>query len=52
MVRLFIGLALVALGTLLLLERLGIVEGAWSIGWPALLIVLGVAVLLGGLLRR
>ncbi|MFN3975055.1 MAG: LiaI-LiaF-like domain-containing protein [Dehalococcoidia bacterium] len=48
----FVGLALIALGTLLLLERLGVVERALAMWWPAFLIALGLAVLVQGLLRR
>lgn len=49
--RLFIGLTLVTIGTLLLLERLGVVERAWSVWWPVIVIALGLAVLVGGFLR-
>jgi hypothetical protein len=47
----FVGLLLVALGALLLLERLGIVERAFAVWWPVFLIVLGVVLLIRALVR-
>ena len=39
----FIGLALIAIGAILLLERLGVIEGGLGQYWPALLIAIGVS---------
>jgi len=44
-----IGLILIIIGAVFLLQNLGYIsEGAWSIIWPAILIVIG----LGTLLKR
>ncbi len=37
----FLGLAVIFVGLVLLLERLGIIEGGFSTYWPLLLIALG-----------
>ncbi|GBD11934.1 hypothetical protein HRbin23_01617 [bacterium HR23] len=50
--RLFLGLVLVALGTLLLLERLGVVARALSVWWPVFLIALGVFLVVRGIFFR
>lgn len=44
----FPGLALVAVGVLLLLEKLGVVKHGLGTYWPVILIILGVGMLLGG----
>ena len=42
-----IGLILIIIGGVFLLKNLGfITEGAWSIIWPAILIVIGLGILL------
>ena len=42
-----IGLILIIIGAVFLLQNLGYIsEGAWSIIWPAILIVIGLAVIL------
>ncbi len=43
----FVGLALIAVGVLLLLEKLGIVTRGLGTYWPVILIILGVSMLLG-----
>ena len=44
----FFGLALVIIGIIFLLEKLGIVSGPiWSYVWPSLLILLGSNMVLG-----
>ena len=41
------GLILIIIGTVFLLQNLGYIsEGAWSIIWPAILIVIGLGILL------
>ena len=43
---LFAGIVLIILGTLLLLERLGIFYGdVWEVFWPTVLIALGISML-------
>ena len=44
----FAGLALIAIGVLLLLEKLGIVTNGLGTYWPVILIILGVGMLLSG----
>ena len=41
-----IGLALIAIGLIFLLERLGVIEGGLGQYWPVLLIVVGVAIVI------
>jgi len=42
-----IGLILIIIGLVFLLQNLGYIsEGAWSIIWPAILIVIGLGILL------
>ena len=44
----FMGLALVLVGTIFLLEKLGIVSGSiWGYVWPCLIIALGLSIVLG-----
>lgn len=44
----FFGLALIIVGVIFLLEKMGIVTGAvWGYVWPCLLIALGLAIVLG-----
>lgn len=44
----FFGLALVIVGVIFLLEKLGVVSGSiWGYVWPSLLILLGIYMLLG-----
>ncbi|MBU2635126.1 hypothetical protein KJ841_01465 [Patescibacteria group bacterium] len=43
----FFSLILIIIGVVFLLQNFGYIsEGAWSIIWPAILIVIGIAVLL------
>ena len=42
----FIGFALIAIGAILLLERLGVIEGGLGQYWPALLIAIGAAIII------
>ena len=42
----FIGLALIAIGLIFLLERLGVIEGGLGQYWPVLLIAIGVAIVI------
>ena len=43
---LFAGIVLIILGTLLILERLGIIYGdIWDVFWPTVLIALGISML-------
>jgi hypothetical protein len=44
----FPGLALIAVGVLLLLEKLGVIERGLGTYWPVILIILGAGMLLGG----
>ncbi len=40
------GVAIIVVGVVLLLQNLGLVTGgAWSIVWPALIIILGIALI-------
>jgi len=42
-----LGLILIIIGAVFLLQNLGYIsEGAWSIIWPAILIVIGLGILL------
>ena len=43
----FIGLIIIIIGIAFLLQNLGYISGvAWNIIWPAILIVIGIAILL------
>lgn len=43
----FIGLIVIIIGIVFLLQNLGYIsEGAWSIIWPAILIVIGLGIIL------
>lgn len=42
-----LALILIIIGIVFLLQNLGVIsEGAWSVIWPAILIVIGIAILL------
>lgn len=43
----FPGLALIAVGVLLLLEKLGVIDRGLATYWPVILIILGAGMLLG-----
>lgn len=45
------GLTLVALGLLWLLDELGVIDFAWGIVWPILVIVVGLSMVVNRLLR-
>ncbi len=49
----FVGLVLVAIGIIALLIKLGMLSGSlWGYAWPAIVIILGLAFLLGRFSRR
>ncbi|MBI4187060.1 MAG: hypothetical protein HY530_06110 [Chloroflexi bacterium] len=53
MVKMFIGLILVAVGIFALLIKLGVLSGSlWDYTWPAILIILGLVLLFGRYSRR
>lgn len=48
----FIGLAVIAIGILLLLDRLDVLKGGLGKYWPVLIIALGIAMVLSRWRRR
>ena len=48
----FIGIVVIFIGAVLLLERLGIIEGGFSTYWPLLLIALGISMVVNQMRRR
>ena len=48
----FWGLAILIIGLILLLERLDLIEGGFSVYWPVLLIALGVAMVVNWWRKR
>lgn len=46
------GLVLIVIGAVLLLEKLGVIEGGLSTFWPLILIAIGMAIVFGNARRR